>query len=749
MTLRKISIVTGARSEYGLLYWLMREIKNDPELTLQTIVTGAHLSAEYGMTYRDIEADGFVIDEKVDILSSDNSASGIAKAVGQGVIGFTDAYTRLKPDLVVLLGDRFETLAAAQSALLLHIPIAHIHGGEVTRLAVDESIRHAITKMAQLHFPAAEPYRQRILQMGENPRFVFNCGAPGLDHITRSEKLSKEALQKKLGLHYGPVNFLITYHPVTLDLTASTQELHALLAALKEFPDAGLFFTIPNADEGSRIIREMIEQFVTEDTKRRFLFNALGTVNYLSLARVVDAVVGNSSSGLIEVPYVKTPTINIGERQSGRLLASSVINCRGIATDIINAIHKALSPAFQQTLQNIHLPYGKGDASAKIKDTLKKVSLKNLTIKPFVDIQPTPKRTNDRALMIAEIGVNHNGSMELAYQLIDQAASAGADVVKFQTFTAETLVRLDAPKADYQQKMTGDGSQYEMLKRLELSREDQKKLKDYCQQHNVEFLSSPFDVASVNWLTQELGLKRLKIGSGEITHGPLLLAAAHSGCDIILSTGMSTLADIEQALSVLAFGYLNWQEPSRAAFEKAYADEKGQKLLKEKVTLLHCTSQYPAPFADIHLLALNTLRSEFGLTVGYSDHSVGTEVTIAAVALGASVIEKHVTLDKNLSGPDHQTSLTVAEFADMVKAIRRVEVAMGQPCKMVTNSERNTQRVARKSLVASKKISKGEQFNTDNVTAKRPADGLSPMHYWDLLEKKAEKNYQPDEVIES
>lgn len=387
MSKRKIAVVTGSRSEYGLLYWLLREIHQDTELELQLIVTGAHLTATFGWSYRQIEVDGFEIREKVDMLLASDTSVGIAKSVGLGVMGFAESFSRLKPDLIVILGDRFESLAVAQAAVFLKIPLAHIHGGELTKGAIDDQIRHAITKMAHVHFPAAEEYRQRILQMGENPQRVFNFGAPGLDHVTQGNLLTKEDLIQKLDIHYAEQNFLITYHPVTLAEKSTHEGLYPLLAALEHFPQANLFFTVPNADEGSSAIIAALKKFIAHDVKKRFVFVALGTPIYLSLARTVDAVIGNSSSGLIEVPFMKLPTVNIGNRQEGRLLASSVINCGESTAEIVAAIKKALSETFRQSLAHVISPYGKGGVSYKIKEVLKTIHLASLRTKEFFNYE--------------------------------------------------------------------------------------------------------------------------------------------------------------------------------------------------------------------------------------------------------------------------------------------------------------------------------------------------------------------------
>jgi len=354
--------------------------------------------------------------------------------------------------------------------------------------------------------------------------------------------------------------------------------------------------------------------------------------------------------------------------------------------------------------------------------------------------------------VIAEAGVNHNGSAELALQLVDAAVDAGADAVKFQTFKAENLVTKGADKAEYQKATSGsDESQFDMLKRLELSYEMHHQLIEYCSDKGITFLSTAFDTDSLHFLVGELGLTSLKIPSGEITNGPLVLEHAKTGCDLILSTGMATLGEVEEALGVIAFGLLGSEvqniKPSREAFQLAYFSEQGQALLNEKVTVLHCTTEYPAPSEEINLNAMITMQQAFGLKTGYSDHSEGITVPIAASAMGAILIEKHFTLDKTLPGPDHKASLEPNELKEMVSAIRTVEQVMGNGVKGPMSSEIKNRQVARKSLVASETISEGDQFTEQNVTIKRPGTGISPMEYWDLLNSKSKVQLQVDDLI--
>lgn len=382
---RKICIVTGTRAEYGLLFWLMKEIKSDHELQLQIIVTGMHLSHEFGKTYQQIEDDGFTIDAKVEMLLSSDTSVGITKSIGLGTIGFADAFYNLKPDIIVLLGDRFEIIAAAQAAMILKILIAHIHGGETTEGAYDENIRHAITKMAHCHFVAAETYRKRVVQLGENPNRVFNFGAPGLDHIPYLDWLSRDLLEDLLAIRLKSPLFLITYHPATLGREAPKNALNELLEALENFSDATVIFTYPNADTNARPLIESIKTWVKANEKRAYVFNSLGQQRYLSLMRVADVVIGNSSSGIIEAPVLKTATVNIGDRQKGRLKASSIVDSIEKKSEIVDAIQKAMSNQFRSNLKDVQSFYGSGHVSRKIKDTLRSVILD--VRKPFFDLE--------------------------------------------------------------------------------------------------------------------------------------------------------------------------------------------------------------------------------------------------------------------------------------------------------------------------------------------------------------------------
>lgn len=353
--------------------------------------------------------------------------------------------------------------------------------------------------------------------------------------------------------------------------------------------------------------------------------------------------------------------------------------------------------------------------------------------------------------IIAEAGVNHNGSEELALKLIDAAHLAGADAVKFQTFKAEKSISCHAQQADYQIINTGKKeSQLEMVKRLELSYEAHCRIQKYCAELNIEFLSTAFDVESLDFLVNELGIKTLKIASGELTNAPFVLKHAQTGCNLIVSTGMATLGEIEMALGVIAYGLTNQSTeniPDANLFLEAYSSDKGQQALHEKVTILHCTTEYPAPFGDINLRSMDTMSTAFGLPVGYSDHSRGIVIPIAAVARGACIIEKHFTLDKQMDGPDHKASLEPHELAEMVRSIREVELAIGNGLKAAQPSELKNKQIARKSLVAACEIIQGTILKPEHFAVKRPGTGMSPYDYWRLLGTKASKNYAPDEII--
>jgi UDP-N-acetylglucosamine 2-epimerase (non-hydrolysing)/GDP/UDP-N,N'-diacetylbacillosamine 2-epimerase (hydrolysing) len=391
---RKICIVTGGRAEYDLLYWLMKEVQNDSDLCLQIVVTGMHLSPEFGLTYRQIEQDGFVIDVKVESVLSSDTPVGISKSIALGVIGFAEAWERLKPDLIVVLGDRYEILAAVQAALIARIPVAHLHGGEITEGSIDDAIRHSITKMSHLHFVSAQPYADRVIQLGENPDSVFNVGAPGLEAAAKIKLLTLESLEAALDFRLGNLNFLVTYHPVTLQVGQAEAGVRALLEALDEFPKAHIIFTKPNSDTEGRVIGEMIDKYVQANDLRSKSFFSLGQLRYFSTLTQVDVAIGNSSSGIVEAPSFKKATVNIGSRQKGRLKALSVIDCVEEKDSILTAIQKALSSDFQKSLKQVTSPYGTGDTSIKIKNIFKTTDLSQIIFKKFHDL-PYLKTLNE------------------------------------------------------------------------------------------------------------------------------------------------------------------------------------------------------------------------------------------------------------------------------------------------------------------------------------------------------------------
>lgn len=382
---RKICVVTGTRAEYGLLRWLMRDIAADPEFSLQVIATAMHLAPEFGQTYREIEADGFVIDRKVEMLLCSDTPTAIGKSIGLGVIGFADAFHDLSPDLVIVLGDRFEILAAVSAALVARIPVAHLHGGELTEGAVDDAIRHAVTKMSQVHFVATEAYRQRVIQLGETPARVHCVGGLGVDAIMRQPRLSREALEASLDFRFHERNLLVTFHPATLDSAAPAAQMTELLAALAPLDDVGLLFTLPNADAGGRELIRQIQAFVDGRANAR-AFASLGQQRYLSCMALVDGVVGNSSSGLLEAPSFHIGTVNLGSRQHGREQASSVINCDVERNAIGEALAMLFSTEYRSNLYNVVNPYGNGGASTRIVAEIKRLELDNLVKKTFFDL---------------------------------------------------------------------------------------------------------------------------------------------------------------------------------------------------------------------------------------------------------------------------------------------------------------------------------------------------------------------------
>lgn len=382
---RKICVVTGTRAEYGLLRWVMEGIRNAPELELQVIVTGMHLSPEFGLTYREIEKDGFHIDLKVEMLLSSDTPTGLAKSMGLGLIGFGDALQQLKPDMMLVLGDRFEIFSAVAAAMVARIPVAHLHGGEATEGLIDESIRHSITKMSHLHFVAAEEYRNRVIQLGEQPDRVFLVGGLGIDNIKNLKLLERAELEESLDFKLGNKNLLVTFHPVTLEGETSGYQMAELLAALEVLKETHIVFTMPNADTGGRLLFNMVTQFVASHPNAR-VYTSLGQLRYLSCVSHMDGVVGNSSSGLAEVPSFGKGTVNIGDRQRGRIKAGSVIDCMPDRFAISAALEQLYSKKFQEKLKIVQNPYGDGGASKRVVETLAGVSLEGILKKRFFDL---------------------------------------------------------------------------------------------------------------------------------------------------------------------------------------------------------------------------------------------------------------------------------------------------------------------------------------------------------------------------
>lgn len=384
--MKKIAVVTGTRAEFGLLSPLMDEIQKEKEMQLQLIVTAMHLSPEFGYTVQEIEKKGYKIDKKVECLLSSDTAVGITKSVGLATIGFADALNELASDLLIILGDRTEMLAAATAAMVANIPIAHIHGGETTEGAYDESIRHAITKMSYFHFASTETYRKRIIQLGEHPDRVFNVGAIGLDSIKNLVLLNKYEFEQSINFKLGKNNMLITFHPVTLESQSAQAQFKAILDVLDAVEDTHFIFTHANSDTNGRVINQMIEQFVNQNQERAVAFKSLGQLRYLSALNFVDVVVGNSSSGIIEVPFFNIPTINIGDRQKGRILSDSVIQADPTVESITLALEKATDISFRTKIKSQEQLYGSGNSVEKIMSVLRNHKVNNLK-KSFYDIQ--------------------------------------------------------------------------------------------------------------------------------------------------------------------------------------------------------------------------------------------------------------------------------------------------------------------------------------------------------------------------
>lgn len=384
--IRKICLVTGSRSEFGLLRWLMKAINESSKLSLQVVATGMHLSPEYGLTYREIETSGFVIDEKVEMLINSDTAYSVTKSIGLGIIGFADVYRRLKPDLLLVLGDRFETFSAASAAMICGLPIAHLHGGETTEGVVDESMRHSITKFSHLHFVACKEYRNRVIQLGESPERIFNVGGLGVDAISKFTLMSRQDLELSLGLKLLDKSLLVTFHPLTIEGEDETiLQTNAMLNALEDLRDTTIIFTMPNADSGGKAIKNLITNFVYKNTNAK-AFTSLGQLLYFSCLANVDGVVGNSSSGLLEAPSFKIGSVNIGDRQKGRLCPQSVINCEPEKHAILTSIRKLYSRDFQAKVAKVKNPFARANTSEVIVSILENFPLAGILKKQFYDL---------------------------------------------------------------------------------------------------------------------------------------------------------------------------------------------------------------------------------------------------------------------------------------------------------------------------------------------------------------------------
>ena len=386
MNKRKICVVTGTRAEYGLLYWLMKEIQSDKDLKLQIIVTGMHLSPEFGFTYKEIEKD-FKIDKKIEIVLSSDTSVGISKSMGLAQISFAESYQDLKPDIIVVLGDRYEIFSSVSAAMIARIPIAHISGGETTEGAFDEAIRHSITKMSHFHFTATEKYKTRVIQLGENPKTVFNVGGMGVENIKRLQLLNKEEFEKSIDFKLNKKNILVTFHPVTLETGTSKKQFQEILNGIDELKDTNIIFTKANSDTDGRVINQMIDKYVTKNFHKSIGFSSLGQLRYLSALKYVDAVIGNSSSGLIETPSFKIGAINIGDRQKGRIKANNVIDCLPSKASIKNAFERLYSKEFQSAIKNCDNPFGDGHSSKNMVKVLKNQKLDNILKKSFHDLK--------------------------------------------------------------------------------------------------------------------------------------------------------------------------------------------------------------------------------------------------------------------------------------------------------------------------------------------------------------------------
>ena len=387
---KKICVVTGTRAEYGLLFWVLKAMKHEKSIDLKIVVTGMHLSPEFGLTFKEIEKDGFKIDKKVDILMSSDSSVGISKSIGLGIMSFSELFMEINPDLLFVVGDRYEIFSAVSAAMICKIPVAHCHGGEATSGLIDEPIRHSITKMSHFHFTSTSVYQQRVIQLGENPKNVFNVGALGIESINKLNFLSKKELEKQMNFKLdGKFNVLVTFHPVTLEDSSSKNQMNEILMALNCFPDSKIIFTKANADTDGRIINLLIDEYV-KNHQNSISFASLGQLKYLSLLNYVDLVLGNSSSGLLEVPSFQIPTINIGDRQSNRLRSESVIDCANKKKNIKEAILYSQTEEFKLICKKTKSPYGEKNSSTAILDIIKDINLKqkeSILKKTFYDLK--------------------------------------------------------------------------------------------------------------------------------------------------------------------------------------------------------------------------------------------------------------------------------------------------------------------------------------------------------------------------
>lgn len=386
--MRKICFITGTRAEYGLLSRLMKMVQDDPDTQLQIIATNMHLSPKFGNTYQEIERDGFTIDKKIPILEEEkDDANATLKSMSKALAGFADAYDELKPDMVIVLGDRYEILAAATAALIDRIPIAHLYGGEITEGAYDDAIRHCVTKMSHLHFTSCEEYRHRVIQLGEQPDHVYNVGSIGVENIKMLPLMSKDEIEKGIGFAIDNHTILVTYHPVTLGNRTAKEDIEDFIAALEEKKNLRIIFTMPNSDTGGQAIVEAINAFADKNPQRAKAFKSLGVLRYLSVMRQVAAVVGNSSSGLVEVPSFGIPTLNIGDRQKGRMAADSVFNCKTDKQAVLKGLDIVMSEEFRQKAAAIHNPYDKEGTAQAIFKVISTYPLDSLNQKHFYDIK--------------------------------------------------------------------------------------------------------------------------------------------------------------------------------------------------------------------------------------------------------------------------------------------------------------------------------------------------------------------------